>query len=236
MICLVFILGCSNHTNDLNMMVKEECEINGFHSEQCKITRSDQLTDIEKISSLGVLYLFGSKENERNYLKSYNFFKISEKYNDAEGLNGLGVIYMFGLGRYKDLNEAEKLLKKANSLGDKNAKNNLGELFRIQKNSEHALYWFNLGIQDNPEKAYEGLSKLYIDQSNFKQAYAYALKAARLRNTESEYNLGVFYERGIHVNKNIDQAIYWYERAANQGHVDAKNNLNLLRKKVNNYP
>ena len=124
---------------------------------------------------------------------------------------------------------AEEYFKQADKLGDKNAKNNLGDLYRIKNKNSSAEHWFNLAIKDNPYKAYEGLSKMYIEQERFKEAYEYSEKAAELNNPEAEYNLGVFYEQGICVKKDIKRAMYWYEKAAKQGHINAINNLNLIK-------
>ncbi|HCX59940.1 MAG TPA: sel1 repeat family protein, partial [Candidatus Cloacimonas sp.] len=37
----------------------------------------------------------------------------------------------------------------------------------------------------------------------------------------------VSYANGEGVVKNYKQAVYWYEKAANQGHADAQNNLGV---------
>ena len=39
------------------------------------------------------------------------------------------------------------------------------------------------------------------------------------------------YFDGIGIEKNIDKALKWYRKAAKQGNIDAKNNLNLMSKK-----
>lgn len=233
-ISIFCLIGCSDsRKNDPNSLLKNECQSSSKGSVQCKIYQLENLNDIEKISSLGILYLFGNGKVEKNYEKSFYYLKIAQNFNDAEAVNGLGIIYMFGLGQKKDLNKAEDLFKKASELGDKEAKNNLGELFRIKNNNMMAEYWFNLGIQDSPAKAYEGLSKIYLEQNKFSEAYGYVLQAAELGNIESEYNLGVFYEQGIYVTQNIDKAKYWYSLAAQKGHVDAKNNLNVILNNIN---
>ena len=68
----------------------------------------------------------------------------------------------------------------------------------------------------------------YIEQGDYKKAYEYTVKATELNNVEAEYNLGVFYEKGIYVQKDIQKAIFWYKKAAKQGHKDAINNLNVI--------
>ena len=45
---------------------------------------------------------------------------------------------------------------------------------------------------------------------------------------ESQFALGDLYEHGIYVDKDIDMAIYWYEKANLNGHKTAPNNLGVL--------
>ncbi|WP_436862107.1 tetratricopeptide repeat protein [Acinetobacter haemolyticus] len=64
-----------------------------------------------------------------------------------------------------------------------------------------------------------------------KKHLSFLKKAAELGNPEAQYNLGVFFEQGVYVKKDKKQAEYWYEKAAKQGHLNAINNLNILRQK-----
>ncbi len=222
-------VSCSNakEYNQVNFAEKECIEFGG-KSKQCEIYNLKDYTDIEKTASLGVLYLFGFETTAKNYEKAYIYLKNAAEHDNTEAMNGVGIIYLYGLGREVDLKAAEKYFNFANNLGDKDAKNNLGELYRIKNDNATAEYWFKLAINDYPYKAYEGLSKIYIEQGDYKEAYEYTVKATELNNVEAEYNLGVFYEKGIYVQKDIQKAIFWYKKAAKQGHKDAINNLNVI--------
>ena len=46
----------------------------------------------------------------------------------------------------------------------------------------------------------------------------------------TQYNLGLCYEEGEGVNKDLNKAIMWYSKAAQQGYKDAKKALLRLRK------
>ena len=49
--------------------------------------------------------------------------------------------------------------------------------------------------------------------------------------------IGTFFEGGVGVEKNIEQAVYWYERAVEMGDDLAKSNLaDILRKGTQGYP
>ena len=227
---LGILFSCTNlNKQDKLLTLEGECSQAGNISKQCEIINLKGLTITEKENLMGWVYLNGTEKIEPDFDKAYYWLEKAAKLQNSEALNSLGIIYLYGLGKQKDLDIAEEYFKQADKLGDKNAKNNLGELYRIKNKNSSAEHWFNLAIKDNPYKAYEGLSKMYIEQEKFKEAYEYSEKAAELNNPEAEYNLGVFYEQGIYVKKDIKRAMYWYEKAAKQGHINAINNLNLIK-------
>ena len=75
------------------------------------------------------------------------------------------------------------------------------------------------------------------NEAQFKQAmtayeaghYSQALRLlqplAQQDDAKAQYNLGVMYEEGRGVQQDYQQAAAWYEKAANQGYVQAQNNL-----------
>lgn len=53
-------------------------------------------------------------------------------------------------------------------------------------------------------------------------------RLADLGHVDAEFNLGVAYQLGRGLPRDLEQAIYWYRRAAIAGNVDARYNLGLL--------
>ena len=160
---VVFLLFSCTNAKEHNQVsfAEKECIAFGEKSKQCEIYNRKDYTDIEKTTSLGILYLFGFENTAKNYEKAYIYLKNAAEHDNTEAMNGVGIIYLYGLGREVDLKAAEKYFNFANNLGDKDAKNNLGELYRIKNDNATAEYWFKLAINDYPYKAYEGLSKIY---------------------------------------------------------------------------
>jgi TPR repeat protein len=80
--------------------------------------------------------------------------------------------------------------------------------------------------QYNAEEHF-ALANIYIEGSGEKRAEAiqHFTAAATQGHTEAQYKLGVLYEEGRFVAKDIDVAYYWYGRAAQQGHQDALKRL-----------
>lgn len=234
--CLLFLINvcliaCKSDVQTEAEILKQQCPVLVESNPLCKIVYDKNLTSTEKIAGMGFLYFTGQKNIQKDYVQAFNLLNFAAQQGDAEAINILGMIYMNGAGRDQDFIKAEKYFMQASLLNEQNAKNNLGTLYRKQKRNAEAEKWYLQGVADDPSKAYEGLSKLYVEQGKYEQAYEYSIKASEYRNAEAEYNLGVFYEQGIHVEQSNAQAIYWYQRAASQGHQDAAHNMRILSDK-----
>ena len=234
----LFVLGLISCTNvggeSVVLSLEDECNQTIKQSKQCEIINLKELSLDEKENLMGWLYLNGAGDVQPDFSKAYYWFEKASKSNNDEAVNSLGYMNFFGLGRGVDLKASEKFFLKAIQLGNIDAKFNIAELYRVSKPGKHPDYikaekYYMLGIKDNPSKAYEGLSKMYYEQGKLKDAYEYSLKGAELNNSEAIYNLGVMSEQGIFVEKDLEKAKYWYQKAAKQGHKDAKHNLEGLK-------
>ena len=86
-------------------------------------------------------------------------------------------------------------------------------------------------------KASYQLGKLFnhgdIVKTNFSMAIHYYEKAFELGEKDAAYRLGMIYERGCYkekIERDIDKASEWYEKAADKGHAKANKSLgDLLR-------
>jgi TPR repeat protein len=59
-------------------------------------------------------------------------------------------------------------------------------------------------------------------------AYRAFLAAAKEGHADSQFNVGVMYEKGIGVGKDEKEAVVWYGKAASQGSAPAQFNLGVL--------
>lgn len=73
---------------------------------------------------------------------------------------------------------------------------------------------------DAAHKAYQ--------ERDFEGAVRKLRSLAERGDASGQYNLGIFYAKGIDVPKNTGKAHELYNLAANQGHIDAQNNLALM--------
>ena len=59
-------------------------------------------------------------------------------------------------------------------------------------------------------------------EKNLAETVKWFRKAAEQGDSEAQYNLGLFYDKGEGVEKNHSEAIKWYKKAAEQGHAKAQ--------------
>ena len=65
---------------------------------------------------------------------------------------------------------------------------------------------------------------------NFPEAVSWYVQAAMEKLADSQCALGSIYARGEGVNQNYIEALKWYQKAAEQGHEEAKNRVITLEK------
>ena len=66
---------------------------------------------------------------------------------------------------------------------------------------------------------------------NYEQALRLWLPIAEKDNADAQYNLGILYQKGLGVEKNLKTAFIWYKRASANGHSDAMYNLAIMYNK-----
>jgi TPR repeat protein len=152
---------------------------------------------------------------------------------DAVAQHELGVFSMDGdIGEYpaKVLQGVELLTRSAEQ-GYAPAQYKLGLIYYAGPNlydcltqvPEKAYYWFGKAAAQNHLEAQYELASLYNPETGFKRyadkaKYAqWMQKAADLGHVGAQYALGRMYEKGDAVPQNIEQAKYWYQKAAAQG-------------------
>ncbi len=63
---------------------------------------------------------------------------------------------------------------------------------------------------------------------NYEQALRLWLPIAEKDNADAQYNLGILYQKGLGVEKNLKAAFIWYKRSAANGNTDAMYNLGIM--------
>jgi len=142
--------------------------------------------------------------------------------------------YFFGYGVKRDFVRAFELYSSAASVGYAPALCALGSMYRNgtgvkSKDSIKAIHFFKRAVEAaaNAATAY-GLSGNEISEGGGGSGGISFPSADSIASGESLNHLGQMYELGEGVRKNLDQAIEYYQLAANAGHLDAQTNLGYI--------
>lgn len=73
----------------------------------------------------------------------------------------------------------------------------------------------------SPDEAYEK-GHIAFKQKKYKTAYVEWLPLAEKGDAQSQYSIGFMHNEGLGVEKNVQKALDWYVKSANQGFVDAQ--------------
>ena len=101
--------------------------------------------------------------------------------------------------------------------------------FRYKKDDEMAIPWLQKAVEQDHIEAKALYAACLINIDKFpEKAYNLMHEAATANFSEAQYAMGYFYDVGLLVRKNRDQAIVWYKKAAENGDEDAKAKLREL--------
>ncbi|EXX63844.1 Skt5p [Rhizophagus irregularis DAOM 197198w] len=176
---------------------------------------------------------------EKNEKKAFNLFQKAAYLGNSFGLWKLGCCCIYEIGT-SIINEqkAFESFQKSADLGHSCGIYDLG-----------ACYENGVGIEIDEEKAFElyqkaeDLENLYAidalgccyitgigtDNIDMQKAFDLFQQAANLGNSSAQYNLAAMFEDGYGIKKDMNQAIYWYKKSAEQDYQNAKDRLMELQ-------
>lgn len=135
--------------------------------------------------------------------------------------------YLEGGGAAPNASEAAKWYHKAARQGLAPAQYRLATLFErgagVERNAGRAIFWYEKAAAQGHVKAMHNLGVLLASDQHSDPAAAarWFTAAARHGLKDSQYNLALFYERGLGVSEDLAEAFFWYSAAAGQGDHDA---------------
>jgi TPR repeat protein len=88
-------------------------------------------------------------------------------------------------------------------------------------------------IKANDPAALGQIGRRRIREGDNDSAFVYLTKAAELGDLDAHNNLGVMYREGWGVEKDVEKAVYHYEKAAIGGHPVARYNLAGIEERYN---
>ncbi|MFN7096499.1 MAG: hypothetical protein ACK4PR_02900, partial [Gammaproteobacteria bacterium] len=163
---------------------------------------------------LGVIYSSKGHIVEQDFTQAFRWYQLSANQGHAEAQHNLGDMYRNGQGVAKDEKEGMKWYQKAATQNNIKAYNNL----------------HNMADNGNVEAQYH-LGMMYCNDKTIekqKEAVKWFLKAAEKKHAGAQFYLGLIYNAGHGVEKDLEEAVKWYRKAAELGHVDAQYDLGFM--------
>ena len=98
----------------------------------------------------------------------------------------------------------------------------------VERNLDTAMQYFEKAAAKGHAAAQNGVGRCHYEKGRYEEAFKWHTKSAAQGYANAEINLGIFYEDGLGVTKDISKAIEWYTKAAEKGVVIAAKCLRKL--------
>ena len=155
----------------------------------------------------------------------------------------IGEIYYEGKLVEKNIQTAVEWFEKAaDDYKEKFSQMKLGRMYEIGDGVEQdylkAIKYYERAAFTSPlqNEALYRLALFYLNGYGYEQNYEYAASMFEVLSNadddivpEAKYQYGRCLEYGIGIDKDLDQALYWYERAAKEGVEEAKEACERLK-------
>lgn len=198
------------------------------------------------MEKLGMHYYYG-KEVDIDLNQSSYYYEKAAKAGDVVAMYALGLYCLNGIGMMsRDVEQAVGWLEKAGENGYAEAWAALGELYDrgkyVKRDYAQALAYYTRGAEVLSPQSMLGAAKCYeygygtdCDEERafhlYQEAYERLVDLAFKHDVNAYYLLGRLYFYGIpliRMRKSLTHAFEWFERAAEEGHTAAQNNLSLF--------
>ena len=169
-------------------------------------------------------------ENNQKETTNVNSFIDADKYLDGDNVE-------------HNIPLAVDLYKNSAELGNEEAQFKLGMLYLegivVERNKREAIEWLRKAAERGYAEAQLMLGYIYSDEEgwygddvdiDFEKSAMWFGKAAIQGNAHAQYELGKLYEFGKGVMKDIQVALPWYQKSAEQGYEEAIEKLKKFSK------
>ncbi|TDZ19739.1 Chitin synthase regulatory factor 4 [Colletotrichum orbiculare MAFF 240422] len=209
-----------------------------------------RLKDSAAMYRLGMMNLLGQHNHPKDYQRGLELIREAADMSDEDAPQGS---YVYGMLLAKDLPDidvpdallpgdlplAKMYIEKAAYLGFAKAQLKIGQAYELCQlscdfNPAYSIHYYGLAAQQGQPEAALGVSRWFlfgyegIFNKNEQLAFKYAQDAAKAKLPTGEFAMGYYYEIGVYVPKDLRQARYWYEAAADHGNKDALGRLEAL--------
>ncbi|KAL8779905.1 MAG: hypothetical protein Q9213_006727 [Squamulea squamosa] len=192
---------------------------------------------------LGMMTLLGQHGQQLDYVRGVDLIRKAAETADENAPQGA---YVFGMLQARELKQisvpdqvlpmdlvaARSHIEKAAYLGFAKAQTKMGGAYELGQlgcefNPALSLHYNALASRQGEPEADMAISKWFLcgQKGLFNKsdelAFVYAERAAQTGLPTAEFAMGYFYEIGIHVHLDLNEAKNWYTKAADHGYAEA---------------
>lgn len=199
----------------------------------------------------GLSLQLGLENNHQDEEEAVRWLIRAAEKGNEEAMITLGNTYHLGIGIEQDDQEAFNYYHKAAELGNRDAQNQLSWMYMhgigTPQDSTQAVKWFvtankpvgSMNGDKNAASTKKPMRKAQTPPSSkpvTKQTVEEIEKDASKGNPDAQFKLGLFYLKGEGKDKDPTLAEQWFEKAANQNHMEAEYYLGKLLLQSNAAP
>ncbi|NBM55338.1 tetratricopeptide repeat protein [Proteus vulgaris] len=200
-----------------------EVEKNVEKAEQIYQLLADK-NDADGFNQLAML-----KEDQGKKQEAILLYQRAIELGSSSANYNLGILYKYN-NNYK---KAKEMFEKA--ITDNNsgkAMMSLGDLyfdgFGVEKNMELAEHWYKAAIQADNYLAITRLGILYGNLEKYDEAIIYYQEAIKKGDPAAMNSMGLLYQHGFGVKRDINKAVKFYQDATEQDEIGGLINLGLM--------
>ena len=159
---------------------------------------------------------------------------MARKHTDSESAFYwfLGLMLIHGDGTKQDIEKGFSLIDRSAEMGDPHGQYLAGHFrhhgYFCEGDIAFALKWYERAAEKGSVKAQSSLIDIYLGSlpyTDYSRALYWTEKLASTGNAGAQFNLAIFYEKGIAASVDPGASYHWMKRAAENGHGIAQYRL-----------
>lgn len=203
-----------------------------YYRKACESGSTEALVDLGEFYEEGIYV-------KKNLIKARELYQSAADKGDSWSQNRVAIMIERGEdGSKPDREAAFPYFIKAAKQGLASAQYNVGNAlehgFGVKKDIVAARDWYKAAAKQGNPHANNNLANMYFEGTtpgitkNIKEGMRLQMKAAELGCPIAQCNLGSEFERGEFYQKDMNKAVYWYQKSAEQDYDRALYQLGQL--------
>lgn len=167
----------------------------------------------------------------KQFASAAALFKTASTQGYAKAQYNLGICYERGIGVKKDPVEAANCYHKAATQGHAMAQYNLAIMLLSRQDVDRTAEAMDLltkAAYGGIREAQTYVGEHYLEKFQYEKAVPLFQQAAKQNDAQAEYYLGMCYENGWGVERDLSTALSHYSEASSEGHVIATHCLGMF--------